>query len=264
MNPCVGLLQDADFWRAVAIGAAAGAAAGLASALLPALLPVASLGFWGTVGVGALSGAMGGAAGQLTYNALTGVSLMDNVGPAALSGAVAGAAFSAVGYGLGRLAGLIGNGRLQSVDPRDIHAGEAKAPQPMRPNRNPLPPPGSAQWRDMGTNKVGTRFWGPDRVVYTGNQDVINAMNQRGSGIIIDGGHGFPTGRFRSDVRFFPDTVRFFNNPFNPYSGQVTVMDMNQLSRVDIQNLGGPGQNAYVNWCWGGFCRKILYALAAP
>jgi hypothetical protein len=108
MNPCVGLLQDAGFWRAVAIGAAAGAAAGLASALLPALLPVASLGFWGTVGVGTLSEATGGAAGQLVYNQWTGAPLMDNVGWAALSGAVAGALFSAVGYGLGRLAKRVG------------------------------------------------------------------------------------------------------------------------------------------------------------
>lgn len=157
-------------------------------------------------------------------------------------------------WATGTAAQIVGAVQLARAGIEAIRAGSPKAPEPMRPQY--ASSSGSAQWRNMGTNKAGTTFWGPDRPVWTDNADVMNAMSQHGPGIIIDGAHGTPTGKIIPQPSFVQDTQRFFG-------GQVQVLDINQLSRSAIQSLGGPGQNAYVNWCWGGFCRKILYALAA-
>jgi hypothetical protein len=130
-----------------------------------------------------------------------------------------------------------------------------------QPNTASVPRSGSAKWRFMGTNEVGTEFLGPDRVVYTNNEDLINAMDQHGAGTVIDGAHGFPGGGISPESTFCSGTRRFFSNLRNPYAGQVQVMDINKMSSADIQYLGGSGQKAYVNWCWGGNCSKILNAI---
>jgi RHS repeat-associated protein len=120
----------------------------------------------------------------------------------------------------------------------------------------PNPPPGgNAQWTNMGTNQSGATFWGPDRIVYTNNSDLLNAMNQHGPGIVLDGGHGTPTGQFIPKPEFFEGTFDFFKG-----SG-IQVLDMNKLGTSDLMNLGEAGQNIYVNWCWGAYCTQILDAV---
>jgi hypothetical protein len=99
----------------------------------------------------------------------------------------------------------------------------------------------------MGKNDVGTTFLGPDRMVSTNNLDVMNAMGEYGSGIVIAGGHGSPSGTFLPNPEFASDTAAFFNNASNAYFGPASVVDMNQLSSLGITTLGGPGVYAYVN-----------------
>ena len=121
----------------------------------------------------------------------------------------------------------------------------------------PNPPPGgNAQWINVGTNQSGATFWGPDRIVYTNNSDLLNAMNQHGPGIVLDGGHGTPTGQFIPQPDFFRQTSDFFNGT------GTQVLDMNKLTPSDLMNLGEAGQNIYVNWCWGAYCTQILDAVA--
>jgi hypothetical protein len=116
----------------------------------------------------------------------------------------------------------------------------------------------------MGQNNAGTTFWGPNDRVFTDNAEVIRAMNEHGPGIILDGSHGTPEGEMQLEPTFTIGTRAFFNNPSKPYAGQVTVLDITELTSEILTDLGGPGQNAYVNWCWGGFCKLVLGNLTQP
>jgi RHS repeat-associated protein len=108
VDPCISLLHDPGFWKAVGIGATVGASAFLGGwavqAMLPILIPgIANAGLVGTMAAWALSGAAEGVAGQITYNVLTGAPPGHNVGQAAAIAAVAGAAVGVVGYGIRRV-----------------------------------------------------------------------------------------------------------------------------------------------------------------
>jgi hypothetical protein len=149
--------------------------------------------------------------------------------------------------------------QMGQISPQEYAA--IQSGMPNTPYLGPVESSGSAVWRSMGVNRAGTRFFGPDRIVYTDNVDLINAMDQHGPGIVIDGAHGTPTGEFIPFPKFYEDTAEFFKHSSNPYSGQVSVLDINQLSKSDIQSLGAPGETAYVNWCWGGFCNDVRDAL---
>ena len=109
--------------------------------------------------------------------------------------------------------------------------------------------PYTVNWIHMGLNYVGTTFIGADNEVQ-GVKHVIQAMKQHGPGLSIAGGHGWIDGSYISDPALYLEDVAHF--------GYTNVVDMNLLLPQDIRILGGPGQRAYLNWCYSAFCTIVL------
>jgi RHS repeat-associated protein len=97
-------VKDAEFRKAVGVGAASGAVAGAVAALTP--FGLAALGLKATTAgsaalIGGITGALAGGAGQLTHNLLTPCTpWQQNLGGAMLGGAVFGAAAGFGGWHL--------------------------------------------------------------------------------------------------------------------------------------------------------------------